>query len=65
MIKGKEMLVIEKEKELHSFLLHTIPATPELRDGKGRRVRGRGPAPPSLSYLLELELGNVSFHYLL
>ena len=41
MIKGKEMLVIEKEKELHSFLLHRILATPELRDGKGRRVRGR------------------------
>ena len=39
--EGKEMLVIEKEKELHSFLLHTIPATPELRDGKGRRVGGR------------------------
>ena len=34
MVKGKEMLVIEKEKD-------TILATPELRDGKGRRVRGR------------------------
>ena len=32
MVKGKEMLVIEKEKELHSFLLHTIPATPALRE---------------------------------
>ena len=33
--------MIEKEKELHSFLLHTILATPELRDGKERRARGR------------------------
>ena len=31
MVKGKEMLVIE-EKELHSFVLHRILATPELRD---------------------------------
>ena len=41
MVNGKEMLVIEKEMELHSFLLHRILAAPELRDGKGRRVRGR------------------------